>query len=388
MGFRRPIASNTTPHRLPGHQAKIGAGGWKVKECDAARPAAMEGHGRYNQSSQVQAAGLSPAVPLLERAAREVSLPREGLPIVICDYGSSQGRNSLAPVGTAIDALRERAGHERAISVVHVDQPENDFTALFETLRDNPLSYLKRDAAVFASAVGRSFYEQVLPAETVTLGWSSWSVQWLSQAPAVIPDHVQVALSGDVEAKAAFHRQAAEDWRRFLAARGRELCKDGRLVVLTMAVDEHGEFGYRPLLQAMYGALQEMAQSGDIEEGELRRMVIPTVGRSREEFLAPFAATGSFAGLRVEEAEVFLGDDHIFAEFERDRDAQAFGARWAAFSRASVFPTLAEALMESGNPTRCEAFITQLEGMTTARLAARPERMLIPLARFLIAKEE
>ena len=172
---------------------------------EAVTPAAMEGQGRYNRSSQVQAAGLSPALPMLERAAREVPLPDGRLPIVIADYGSSQGHNSLAPVGAAIDVLRERAGRERAISVVHVDVPGNDFTALFETLRSDPQSYLKRDAAVFASAIGRSFYEQVVPAETVTLGWSSWAVQWLSQAPGVIPDQVQVALSSDAQAKKAFH---------------------------------------------------------------------------------------------------------------------------------------------------------------------------------------
>jgi hypothetical protein len=99
---------------------------------EAVTPAAMAGQGRYNRSSQVQAAGLSPALPMLERAAREVPLPDGLLPIVIADYGSSQGHNSLAPVGAAIHVLRERAGQERAISVVHVDLPE---TALLRSLR-------------------------------------------------------------------------------------------------------------------------------------------------------------------------------------------------------------------------------------------------------------
>jgi hypothetical protein len=164
------------------------------------------------------------------------------------------------------------------------------------------------------------------------------------------------------------------------------LCEGGRLVVLTMAADDRGDFGYRSLLQAMYASLLQMAQSGFMQEEELRRMVIPTVGRTREEFLAPFGTAGSFAGLRVEEAEIFLGEDHIWADFERDGDARTFGARWAAFSRASVFPTLAEALEKGGDPARSEAFMTQLEDMMAARLAARPERMLIPLARLLLAK--
>ena len=353
---------------------------------EAVTPAAMEGQGHYNRSSQVQAAGLSPAVPMLERAAREVPLPDPQQPIVIADYGSSQGHNSLAPVGAAIDVFRERAGREQVISVVHVDQPANDFTALFETLLNDPQSYLKAGAVVFASAVGRSFYEQVLPAKTVTLGWSSWSVQWLSQTPGVIPDHVQVALSNNVEAKDTFHRQAAEDWRRFLAARGQELCEGGQLVVLTMAVDEHGEFGYRELLEAMYASLLKMVESGFLSEEELRRMAIPTVARSRDDFVEPFGAAGSFAGLRIEEAEVFLGEDHIWVDYQRDRDSRSFGARWAAFARASVVPTLAEALKSDGETARSGAFITQLEGMTAARLAGHPERMLIPLARVRLVK--
>ncbi len=347
----------------------------------------MEGHGRYNRSSQVQAAGLSPAVPMLGRAAREVPLPGGRLLIVIADYGSSQGHNSLVPVGAAIDVLREKAGKERAISVVHVDAPGNDFTALFETLLHDPQSYLKRDAEVFASAVGQSFYQQVLPAETVTLGWSSWSVQWLSRVPGVIPDQVQVAASRDKQVQETFHRQAAEDWRNFLAARGRELCEGGQLVVLTMALDEHGDFGYHAVLQAMYASLLKMVESGFLSEEELRRMVIPTVARSREEFLAPFSEKGSFAGLRVKEAEVFLGEDHIWADYQRDRDATSFAARWTAFARASVFPSMAEALKSDGDTGRSAAFMARLESIMAAQLVDHPEQMLIPLARIRLAKQ-
>jgi hypothetical protein len=37
-------------------------------------PAPMEGHGAYNRSSRVQAAGLAAAVPLFRQAAATVSL--------------------------------------------------------------------------------------------------------------------------------------------------------------------------------------------------------------------------------------------------------------------------------------------------------------------------
>ena len=97
-------------------------------------PVPMEGHGVYNRSSRVQAAGLSPAVPLLEQAAKSVPLPAGPDPILLVDYGSSEGHNSLGSLATAIGILRERLEPERAISVVHTDLPDNDFTALFRTL--------------------------------------------------------------------------------------------------------------------------------------------------------------------------------------------------------------------------------------------------------------
>ncbi len=350
-------------------------------------PAAMEGQGGYNRSSQVQAAGLSPAVPMLEHAARTVALPAGSQPIVIADYGSSEGHNSLLPLGAAIAILRERIGPDRAISVVHTDLPENDFSVLFELLNTDPNSYLRKDHAIFASAVGRSFYEQILPAGSVTLAWSSWAVQWLSRAPCPIPDQVQVAFSHDEPARAAFSGQAAEDWQRFLTHRERELCPGAKLAVMTMAVDQDGEFGYRPLLNAMYAALVHMVESGFLSGEEMRRMVIPTVGRGRADFLAPFAAEGRFGSLRLEELDIFLGEDHFWSDFERDADARRFAARWAAFSRASVVPPLPGRLHGGRNDSRAARFIEDLESGTTMRLAASPGRMLIPLGRVLLAKE-
>jgi hypothetical protein len=198
-------------------------------------PAPMEGHGAYNRSSRVQAAGSSPAVPLLEEAARKVPLATAPEPVVIADYGSSEGRNSLVPLSVAIAIVRERIGQERGIAVVHTDLPGNDFGALFQTLASDPDSYLRDDPRVFPSAIGRSFYEQILPDSSVSLGWSSWAVQWLSRVPALIPDHVQVAYSQDAETKSVFSLQAARDWELFLRYRAAEI-RPWRLMITGTSV--------------------------------------------------------------------------------------------------------------------------------------------------------
>jgi len=347
----------------------------------------MEGRGVYNRSSRVQAAGLSPAVPLLEQAARTVALPAAPQPIVIVDYGSSEGHNSFGPLAAAIRTIRKRVGPEREVLVVHTDLPENDFSALFQTVGTDPNSYMCGDPAVFASAVGRSFYDQILPSNSITLAWSSWSVQWLSRVPAPIPDQVQVAYSRDPTTRDLFARQGAEDWRMFLFHRGRELRPGGRLVVLTMALDAAGSFGYRPLLEAMYAALLDIVEVGFVGADEIQRMAIPTVGRSRSDLVAPFEESGRFAGLSIEQTEVFLGEDRIWTEFEREGDARAFGARWAAFARASVFPTLTSGLEGGRADPRAATFVARLEAEVAARLAAAPEPMLIPLGKMLLVKE-
>lgn len=346
------------------------------------RPEPM-GSGSYSANSRLQAAGLRGAIALFEQAARTVPLPAAPYPIVLADYGASTGHNSLLPVRAAIAALRGRTRPEHSILVAHTDLPDNDFTAMFRTLAEDPDSYLSSDAATYASAVGRSFYAQILPSNSVHLGWSAWAVQWLSRVPSTIPDHIQVAYSADDAVRSAYARQAANDWHEFIAFRGRELSPGGRLVVMTMAVDEHGEFGYRPLLTALTDGLAELVAGGVIGADELARMTIPTVGRQAADFMAPFAPSGRFERLEIEHLEVFDAEDRYWDQYRVDKDAAAFGARWAEFLRASVFPTMATALDGHRDVT---AFADRLEREVAVRLAAAPEQMQIPLAHLVLFK--
>ena len=118
------------------------------------RPEPM-GSGSYTASSRLQAAGLTGAMAIFEEAASIVPLPKQPQPIVIADYGASTGHNSLLPICAAIAVLRKRTRHDHSTLVVHTDVPDNDFTAMFRTLSEDPDSYLRKDAATFASAVGR-----------------------------------------------------------------------------------------------------------------------------------------------------------------------------------------------------------------------------------------
>jgi hypothetical protein len=353
--------------------------------ADAAlpRPAPMEAGGTFKGSSRVQPASL-PAVELLERAAKDVELPHSPNTIVIADYGATAGHNSLLPIGAAISIVRGRAEPGRAICVFHCDVAENNYAGLFESLHADPQSYLRDDPATFAAAVGQSVYRQLVPTSIVTLGWCSWAVHWLSRVPAPIPDHIHIALSHD-DAVAAYTRQAAEDWIAFVTARSREMVPGGRVVVLTMALDD-GDCSYQPLLEALNAELTDMTAEGVISRDEVLRMAIPSVGRTETQLTAPFAPKNSFSGLAIEHLELFDAEDQYWTRFEKDRDAAAFAGKWTEFVRKSVFPTLLTALENGPQRKSAERFAQRLESGLRERLTADPKRVRIPLAKLTLVK--
>ncbi len=146
---------------------------------------AMEGDGFYNRNSAMQAAGIARILPIWEKVAGTVPVGDETL--VIADYGSSQGRNSMAPMRIAIAALRAKSAAGRTVKVIHTDLPSNDFASLFQALGEEPDSYMKGANGIFPSAVGRSYFEPIIAPGTVHLGWNSWTLQWLSNNPIEFP---------------------------------------------------------------------------------------------------------------------------------------------------------------------------------------------------------
>ena len=340
----------------------------------------------YTAASRLRAAGLDSAVALFTGIAKAVPIPRAPHPVVLADYGAATGHNSLLPIGAAIEVLGSRIRKDQAVLVTHTDVAENDFTALFHTLADDPDSYLHRYPATYSSAVGRSFYQQVLPSNSVTLGWSSWAIQWLSRPPDRAGGHLVPALSGDESVRLAAERQAAADWHEFIAFRGRELVPEGRLMVLTVGRDDSGEIGMRPLIDAAYAALRELAADGLITDDELAKMVIPIAGRNEKDVVSPFAPKDRFEGLSVEHLEVRDAEDRFWQQFRADQDAAAFGANWAAFLRASVFGCLFGALTGGADDPRVPEFSDRLERGTAQRLAAAPEKMPITLTTVVLVK--
>src|SRR5262249_2932893 len=102
--------------------------------------------------------------------------------------------------------------------------------------------------------------------------------------------------------------------------------------------------------------------------------------------LAPFAASGRFAGLEVVEVDIFQGADPIWDAYKASRDVEALAVSWAAFTRAFTLPTFAAALDSASAVGRVAAFGDRLEAELVKRFAAAPMRMPITLGRVHLVK--
>lgn len=342
-------------------------------------PAPMQGGGFYNDHAQHQAKGGAHGLPLIARAFEGMDFDGMALrgPVTLADYGSATGRNSLAPLGLALAEVRRRLGPDVPVSVVHTDQPGNDFTALFQLLRDDPDSYLRRDARTFASAVGRTFHEQVLPDGCVDFGWCSFAAHWMSHAPVMPTGHVWPRQTVP-EVRAAFAAQAAADWRAFLAARARELKPGGALVVVQPSLPDAEPTTFPVLMPWVEAELDAMALGGVLTPEERGRMTILVFERTAAEARLPFA-DGVFAGLTLVAEEAREMPDPFWPAYAVDGDAAALADQHLGFFRAPFLPSLLAALDPGRDAAFRDAFTNRLMDGLGKRMRAAPQPLLSPM---------
>jgi hypothetical protein len=351
-----------------------------TRRDDATALPAMEGRGFYNRNSAMQAAGIAVLAPLWDRACRTVAV--DEAPLVVVDYAASQGRNSMAPMRAAIETLRARTRPDRPIEIVHTDLPSNDFASLFRALEEDPASYRSGLDGIYISAIGRSYFEQLLPDGRATLGWNTWSMQWLSEGVGGAADHALAGMTADPALAAAVRARQAADWRRFLAVRARELRRGGRLLTAYTARAE-AEAGWEWLLGSLWEAILDLGRDGLLTAEEQRRLTIPIGLRTLAEIEAPFKA-GDVRGLTLEHAELVRVPDPFRADFDRTGDARLFAQRHADTTRAWSGPALAGLLgPRDDNGAVIDALFARLAG----RLAAAPQTHEPTLAVVLLRRD-
>jgi hypothetical protein len=191
--------------------------------------------------------------------------------LVIADFGSSQGRNSIKAMKIFIEYLRETNKLVTPPLVVHNDLPTNDWTGLFKLLVE--------DNSYQGVANGYSFYRQCLPSNSLSLGFTSSSMHWLSKLPCNITNHCFHTYAEENE-RQAYKSQAKMDFNSFIEHRSRELVPGGVLVLSIPSINDQGRESTGNYFDQLYTCAQSL-----LTKQELLNLTVPIYLRSLDECL-------------------------------------------------------------------------------------------------------
>lgn len=323
---------------------------------EAADAGVMARDGYYDEHSTTQRGAAALGLDDIRAAVADLDDPVLAGPVAVVDMGCAQGHNSLAPVATALDALRLRTDGD--LDVVHTDLPGNDWATLFEVIETDPASYLAQHERVHPSVVGRSFYDRLCGPGRMTLGWCSSALHWLSAAPGPVDDHFFVQSSTDAGAIDRYRTRAADDLSRFLAHRSVEVAPSGAVVFVDVLMGDDATMGSEGLFDCLEHALRRARDRGDLTAAEYAATVYPTWFRTVDELRAPFDPVfeGPEGGvLELESLEPTILVDPFLAALDASGDAAAYGRDQAGFLRGFLEPSFRAAL-----PDRDDASATAI----------------------------
>ncbi|CAF1255709.1 unnamed protein product [Didymodactylos carnosus] len=233
---------------------------------DIERRNIMKKHEHYNQNSLDQLKAIEKSFSYIRLAVETHQTPFSPGLLVIADYGSSQGANTLKAIRFIIDQLHQKYSQllmRVPIVVVYNDLPANDWSTLFRTVQQ------QSSGAGFSLAAGQSFYHQILPFETLDFGFTSTSIHWLSELPLQIQNHCSFLFANDAELK-IWQKQAANDYKIFLQHRSNELKKGGILLIVTLSrANDSSDLTCNHMLDMLYQSALHMHSQNLISDKEL-----------------------------------------------------------------------------------------------------------------------
>jgi len=291
----------------------------------------MSGGGLYSLATIGAKHVIDQSTPLVTDAIRSMDLSGDKS-FAMTDMGCADGGTSLEMVRAAINTVRDM-NSTMPVNVIYADQPGNDYNALLNIVYGKTQfdSWMGDHGDVFPFASATGFYDQVVPAGSLDLGFSATAMHWLSEKPTDISDHVQAVGASGTE-RTAFERQASADWQRILLHRARELKPGGALVLMNFGVDEDGRYlgntGGINMFDTFNSIWQQFVDDGVITAAEYRAMTLPQYYNTVEEFRAPFDdASSAVAKAGLELTSIHTGV--VRCPFAMDFESHGDSARFA-----------------------------------------------------------
>ena len=278
---------------------------------------------------------IDAATPIVIDAIDKLPLDSIQSGFTISDMGTADAGTSLSMITKVVDAVAARAPGA-PVTVVYSDQPRNDFNALIANVYGlgSYESYLERHADIFPLVSGTSFYRQIVPTNTLDIGFSATAMHWLSAKVCNLSNHVQ-AVGAQGEELEAFRAQAHRDWRQILLHRARELKPGGKLVLINFARDEQGRYlgntGGVNMFDTFNQIWLDFLQQDRISREEYENMTLPQYYNTVEEFSAPLVDADDpvyQAGLRLDHIDTRIVKCPYAESFNEHGDAARFAEEY------------------------------------------------------------
>ncbi|XP_037432935.1 salicylate/benzoate carboxyl methyltransferase-like [Triticum dicoccoides] len=269
------------------------------------------GHGEtsYARNSSFQNAEQNRMKPLITSAAiTDLCSNTNTLllgKLMVVDVGCSSGRNAVALVSTAIDAIQSHCLQINQpppeVCVLLNDLPDNDFSMVVKTLVT--LRESKKTIVVTSVAPG-SFYERLFTSNSLHLVCSSNSLHWLSKAPEDLTRNHIPAFDIDEHARRerlpmvrdAYALQFKKDFSLFLELRAKELVSGGRMVISLVGTRSNAIASkFILFLGIVAQILSVLVAEGVIDKAKFYSFYMPLYGPSSEELREISKAEGSFS---------------------------------------------------------------------------------------------
>jgi len=303
----------------------------------------MLGGGHYGQYAVCQRRRFYHMEPFVIYAMQSCPLTNyneEQELAILVDYGCSDGVNSMQWIIPALETLEKRQ-EKIQVQIFMVDLPTNDWNYFFRKVLPTFPS-----TGVLTSAIGASFYSQVVPVATVSFGIASTACHWLSGVPCQLNDNIFALCSTNMQEMATWKEFARKDWDQFLHVRALEL-KTGGILLVSASLLVDGDRVYC-LLHKIETAVKILHKNGHISEKQYKQLNIPEYWRSLEEFLT----FSKDIPLQLQH-KVYQEYSPLYKQFEEDKDLEKFCDNYVAYVRASQEPIIkCQLLTTQDNPTK------------------------------------
>jgi len=257
-------------------------------------------------------------------------------PFTIAEFGSADGSNSVGILHQVISTIRSQ-NPSKTIKIICNDLPMADFTSLFQNL-----DVLKQEFGnIFISAIGESFYSQVLPSNSVDLAFSFTSVHWAQKAPCFINSLLFTGNETeklDPEAVTAWKKQGEQDWELFLEMRYAELKRHGFIYVSTIQFAEsstQGLIGDESTNREAMSAVVRVLEEYNCEEYKTE-FNVPAIIRNRQDFVRPLEKDHDAVAFQLDYYNDFCFKLEKFTNMIENGDRQEFLEVMKAATKAVI----------------------------------------------------